>query len=149
MSNQLVRIPFQSVPASEPIDPYTSRKGRLSWGQIVQDMSKMTLDEVKAQFPGLLDSIRADGTLTLRQLVIARVLQQLILDPNPAMLNLIMERGEGKVPQMVMAASGNIGDWMEYAKKEGLELDEVRREARKILEENDSDPTIVEGEYVE
>lgn len=149
MSNELVKVPVIVYPSEQIIDPFGPRRGKQSWGQIAQDMSKMTLNEVKEQFPGLMDRINANGNMTLRQIVIARVLQQLILDPNPAMLNLIMERGEGKVPQMVMSATGGIGDWMEAAKKEGISIDEVKREAQKILEEHEADPTVVDGEYVE
>lgn len=145
----LTTVPFKVFPEKEVIDPYGSRKGRQSWGQIIQDFSKLTLDEVKRDYPGLLDKLETNGNLTLRQIVVARVIEMLIRDPNPAMLNLIMERGEGKVPQMVMTASGSVGDWVELANREGIPLDEVKKEALKIIEEQESDPTYVEAEYVE
>jgi hypothetical protein len=78
-----------------------------------------------------------------------RAFYELVRDPNPAMLSLLMERDEGRIPQSIVSASGNIGDWMQYAKEQNIPIEEVLAEATKLLDEYNQPPTVVEGDIIE
>lgn len=154
-SNDLVLIPIKSIPENEPIDPYSKKKGYRSWAETGKRISNMTPQEFREHYGAIFADIAfmADmpslSDITLREIAFAAAYVETIRHPNPAMLNLIMEREEGKVPQAVISATGSIGDWMEYAKENNIEIDEVMKEAKKIMQEYDEPPKVVEGEIVE
>lgn len=149
MSNDLVKVPIQSFPESEPIDPYGNKKGYQSWAQTIRRVSLLKADELKKVYGDAIERLEKYGNITLRELAIIKAFEDVIEHPNPSMLNLIMERDEGRVPQMQVTATGNIGDWMEYAKEQGIEIEAVMEEARKIMSGYDEPPKVVEGEIVE
>ena len=145
----LVKIPFQEVPKEVPIDPYGPKKGYQSWQATIRRVSLLPASELRKIYGDAINNLEKYGTVTLRELAVLKAFEEVIERPSPSMLNLIMERDEGKVPQMQVSASGNIGDWVEYAKEKGIPLDEVMEEARKIMAEYEEAPTVVEGEIVE
>ncbi len=144
-----VQVPFEALDPTVPLDPYGKKRGYQSWQQTIRRISQMTPAEVQATYAEAVTDLSRYGNITLRELAILRAFQEVIEHPNPAMLSLIMERDEGKVPQTNISASGNISDWMEYAKQENIPIEDVMREARKIMDEYEKAPEVVEGEIVE
>lgn len=142
-------IPFKAVPESEPIDAYGNKKGYQSWQQTIRRISLLKANELKEMYGAAIENLEQYGNVTLRELAIIKAFESMISSPNPAMLNLIMERDEGRVPQTQITASGNIGDWMEYAKEQGIEIEAVMEEAKRIMAGYDEPPKVVEGEIVE
>lgn len=146
---QIIRIPVDVHPPDEPIDPYGKKKGYQSWQATIRRISQMTADELSSTYSVAIADLSKYGSITLRELAIIAVFRELIEHPNPSLLNLIMERDEGKVPNMVVSATGNVSDWMEYAKEQGIEIEEVMAEAKRIMEEYEAPPKVVEGEIVD
>lgn len=153
--NDLVKIPVKAVPETEPIDPYGKKKGYRSWAETGKRISNMTPEEFVQHYGSIFTDMVAMSAMpelndiTLREIAMAAAYIETIRHPNPAMLNLIMEREEGKVPQAVISATGNIGDWMEYAKEQNIPIEDVMAEAKKIMQEYDEPPKVVEGEIVD
>ena len=142
-------IPFKAVPESEPIDAYGNKKGYQSWQQTIRRVSLLKANELKSLYGAAIENLEQYGSVTLRELAIIKAFESMISSPNPAMLNLIMERDEGRVPQTQITASGNIGDWMEYAKEQGIAIEDVMQEAERLLQEYNEPPKVVEGEIVD
>lgn len=135
--------------AETPIDPYGRKGGYQSWQQTIRRISQMKASELKTIYANAIDYLDSYGNITLRELAIIKAFESVIANPNPAMLGLIMERDEGKVPNTVMSASGNITDWMEYAKENNIEIDAVMEEAKRIMDEYNRPPSVIEGEIVD
>ncbi len=149
MNSDLVRIPIDTAPANEPIDPYGRRSGYQSWQQTIRRIGNMKADELRAIYGTAIENLENLGSLTLRELVILKVYEEMLTKPNSAMLGLVMERDEGRVPQTVVSASGNVQDWLAVAKEENISIDEIMEEARQMISEHDKAPDIVDGEVVD
>lgn len=147
--SNLARIPVESFPESTPIDPYGKKQGQQSWAQIIKRIGDTNLSDLKEMYVEAIDKLEQYGNMTLRELAVIRAYFETIEHPNPSMLNWLAERSEGKVPQMTVTATGNIGDWMEYAKEQGIAIEDVMAEAQKVLKEYNEPPKVVEGEIVE
>lgn len=147
MSDEIV--PIRVVPESEPVDPYAKKQGYRSWQQTIRRMANKTVSELKIEYGYAIEHLERFGDITLRELIILKAFEEMVKNPNPSMLNLIMERDEGRVPQAIVSASGSIGDWMEAARENNIEISEVMEEAQKILSEYNKPPDVIEGEIVD
>lgn len=63
-----------------------------------------------------------DG-ITLKRAVVLRVYGALLFEPNPGLLNALMNRAEGMPSQTV-----TVNDWREEAKQRGYDPDELVRQ---------------------
>lgn len=145
----LVTIPFEQVDPNTPIDPYGKKQGSQSFAQIIKRIGDTPAQDLKNIYGRTLDILEQCGNMPLRELAVIQAYFETIEHPNPSMLNWLAERSEGKVPQMQLTATGNIGDWMEYAKEQGIAIEDVMAEAQKVLQEYNEPPKVVEGEIVE
>lgn len=147
--SDLVKFPVQGVPESEPIDPYGKKKGTQSWANIIKRIGDTPVSELKHLYLDTILNLEQYGNMTLRELAVVRAYFEVLENPNPSMLSFLAERSEGKVPQAMITATGNIGDWMEYAKEQGIEIADVMQEAQSLLKEYNQEPKVVEGEIVD
>ena len=102
-----------------------------SWAGIIKKVGNMTptqagkyLKDIKRQLNQLGDE------LTLKELVVLRAFSELALTANASIMNALMDRGEGKVPQTLAAlpGTGPQMSWRDFV--EGVKAidEEIQRE---------------------
>lgn len=130
--------------AKDVIPPaWSSRhKGsRSNWASLIKYVTNMTVAEAVEYFGEAarnLDSYKSD--LTLRELLIFRAVVETLVDPSPAMLNLFMEREDGKVDTNVKGEINiNVLDWRALAEQKGLTEEEVLAEVKLLVEQTAQD----------
>lgn len=87
------------------------KPGDRSWRQVMKSMGELTPGQMAdflegklaQEFRALEISTNPDGTkpVQLKELVTARVYAALLFDPNPSLLNALLDRVEGKVSEKV------------------------------------------------
>ena len=132
-------IKFDSFPDGVVLPAvYGDRKGRhSSWSALIKKVSSMTVREAQAYFgeaAASLDSYSSD--LPLRELMVFRAITDFLQAPSPSMLNLFMEREDGKVAQPI---EGNLNvnnlDWRVLAEQLGVTQEEAMSEAARLIEQ--------------
>jgi len=146
-------FPITVVPSDMPINPYTEKRGYQSWQSTIRRISSLKASELRDIYGDVISNLEKYGNVTLRELVVLRAFEELVKNPTPAMLSLIMERDEGKVPQAIASFSGNVLDWreaaMQIANERGLTEDQmfslIEEEVKKIAAEYQEDQ-VIDGE---
>lgn len=128
------------VPAKDVLPPawQGNRRGtRGSWASLIKRITNMTVSEAVEYFGEAarsLDSYKDD--LTLRELLVFRAVVETLVDPSPAMLNLFMEREEGRVESNINGEINiNVLDWRALAEQKGLTEEEVLAEVKLLMEQ--------------
>ncbi len=127
---------MKPVPAHVLNPVYNQRKGKQSWRAIISKVTQMTVQEAIDYYGDALDQLRIyPPDIILRELLIFRAVVENVLQPSPAMLGLLMEREEGKVPQMTMQANMDGSDIFQRAMEDGITVQELMAEAAHIIEQ--------------
>lgn len=96
-----------------------------SWAGIIRELSNMTADEM-AEMVGPRNELgqqlkKLPKNVQMKKLIVARVMTSLMFEPTSSLLNTLMERAEGKVPDVIDATiDGVIG------------IDLVKRSLKKV-----------------
>ena len=72
-----------------------------TWSAIIRRVMGMTASDAKIYFGDVIANIPDASEQTIKELIVAKVVGDFLLDPSPGMLNLLMEREEGKVADSV------------------------------------------------
>lgn len=98
-------------------NPKGAPKDGESWAAIIKEISNMPPDEIfelVGKTNGKINDLgraykQMPPKVVMKKLVVARVLAALMFDPNSSLLNTLMERAEGKVPD-VLKGDGDDGE---------------------------------------
>ena len=78
-------------------NPKGAPKRGQSWAEIIKEIGELTPDEARAMSQKIFAQIQLGNKITLKQAVVLRVYAALLFEPQPGMLNILIERAEGKV----------------------------------------------------
>lgn len=78
-----------------------TNKAENTWSAIIKRVLAMNASDAQAYFGEAIKNIPAAGDQTIKELIVAKVVGDFLLNPSPGMLNLLMEREEGKVADTV------------------------------------------------
>ena len=110
-------------------NPKGGPKRGQSWQEIYKTIGNMTPQEAADYCRAVAGKIASIGDkVTLKEAVVLRVYTALLFDPDARLLNVVMDRDEGKVTQTVTEIP-----WREYAKQMGYDPDALMKEAEEIV----------------
>lgn len=104
-------------------NPAGAPKRGESWAEIIKRVGEYTPPEAAARSLELAKKLLSIGDgVTLKEAAILRVYGAILFEPQPGLLNILIERAEGKVSDKL-----EITDWRAEAQAAGLDPDEVLR----------------------
>ena len=122
-------------------NPAGAPKRGESWGEIIKKIGNMTGEEV-AQYAETFREIAKDlgklGKMTLKESAVLRAYHAFLQEPNASLWNVLLDRDEGKVPD-VLEATVTMG-WREDAKQKGYDPDYFYEQAERIRRERSALP---------
>lgn len=110
-------------------NPKGAPKRGQSWKEIYNTIGNLTPKEAAEYCSAVAKKIGTIGDqVTLKEAVVLRVYTALLFDPDARLLNVVMDRDEGKVTQPVTEMP-----WREYVKDQGYDPDVLMKEAEEIV----------------
>ena len=129
-----------------------------SWGDVINKIGNMTPHEagkyllsVKKRLKKLIDEEAMDK-LTMKEIVVLQAYSTLSMEANASLMNALMDRGEGKIPNTIALPNGQGGstEGVTWAQLMQGVLQEVRNVAEQdgaVEKENvDVDSNVIDGE---
>lgn len=110
-------------------NPKGAPKRGQSWKEIYNAIGNLTPKEASEYCHAVAGKIGSIGDrVTLKEAVVLRVYAALLFDPDARLLNVVMDRDEGKVTQPVTEVP-----WREYVSQMGFDPDVLLKEAEEIV----------------
>lgn len=94
------KLEIISIPEGTVIAPGRGKVTQeRTWSALINKVTNMTVSEAAEYFGKLAENKDYPQGITLREVMIARAIQDFMEKPNPAIWNAIMDRSEGKVAE--------------------------------------------------
>ena len=122
---------FNQPLGKHPVQPTSAtERSAQNWRNVISRVTRLTVGEAVVYFGELAQNLSYyPSQLQLRELMVFRAVYEFIQSPNPGMLNVLMEREEGKVPQTFTGLiEEHTFDWAELAKQLGVTPEEALKE---------------------
>lgn len=95
-------IEIITVPEQEIIPPHRGKKpAGKTWSDIIANVTNMTAAEASEYFGQLANSGKYPVGITLKEIMVARAIEDFLEKPNSAIWNTMMDRAEGRVADTV------------------------------------------------
>ena len=92
-----------------------------SWGELIKKIGDLTPTEAAKACKAIAGQLAAIGNdVTLKEAVVLRVYASLLFEPQPGLLNIFIDRAEGKVADKLV-----LTDWRKEAQDAGIDPDEL------------------------
>ena len=98
-------VPKSAWPKGVSGNPAGAPKRGESWAEVIKQIGNMQVEEVVQMIANWLPTLKkAPKGITLKQLVVTRAFVGLANEPSASLMNVLMDRAEGKVPQPITGA---------------------------------------------
>jgi hypothetical protein len=124
-----------------------------SWGGIINKIGNMTPLEISRYLFDTRKKLKKLGeeledTVTMKEVVIMRAYATLAFESNSSLMNALMDRGEGKVPNTIIPANGDPSKPLLWADVVAgmMELDrQIKAEEEEVEQDFGQDSDVVDG----